>query len=70
MDPDMINFFDLCGKIQDMMLENQRLKEENARLKAEVTKVRKDREEGFQIAAQGHKQLIDALISGDLKLNV
>jgi FtsZ-binding cell division protein ZapB len=53
-----------------MMLENQRLKEENARLKEEVTKVRKDREEGFQIAAQGHRQLIDALISGDLKLNV
>ena len=68
MDEEMINFFNLCGKIQDMMLANERLREENARLKDEVKKVRKDREEGFQISAQGHKQLIDALISGDLKL--
>jgi len=68
MDEDMINFFNLCGKIQDMMLENQRLKEENAFLKAEVTKVRNDREEGFRVAADSHKQFVNALISGEIAL--
>ena len=68
MDEQMINFFNLCGKIQDMMQENIILKEENQRLQAEVTKIRKDREEGFRIAADSHKQFVNALISGEIAL--
>ena len=68
MDEQMINFFNLCGKIQDMMQENERLKAENQRLNAEVQKIRRDREEGFRIAAEGHKQFVNALISGEIVL--
>lgn len=68
MDEQMINFFNLCGKIQDMMQENEILKAENQRLQAEVTKIRKDREEGFRIAADSHKQFVNALISGEIAL--
>ena len=68
MDEQMINFFNLCGKIQDMMEENQMLKAEVHRLQTEVTKIRKDREEGFRIAADSHKQFVNALISGEIVL--
>ena len=68
MDEQMINFFNLCGTIQDMMQENEMLKAENQRLHAEVQKIRKDREEGFRIAADSHKQFVNALISGEIAL--
>lgn len=69
MDPEMIRLFNLCGSIRDMILENEALKEDNAALADEIKKIRRDREEGFRIAADGHKQIVDALISGQLTIN-
>ena len=69
MDPEMIRLFNLCGSIRDMILENEALKEDNAALANEIEKIRRDREEGFRIAAEGHKQVVEALISGQLTIN-
>lgn len=69
MDPEMIRLFNLCGSIRDMILENEALKADNAALADEIEKIRRDREEGFRIAADGHKQVVEALISGQLTIN-
>jgi len=69
MDPEMIRLFNLCGSIRDMILENEALKADNAALADEIKKIRRDREEGFRIAAEGHKQVVEALISGQLTIN-
>ena len=69
MDPEMIRLFNLCGSIRDMILENEALKADNAALADEIEKIRRNREEGFRIAAEGHKQVVEALISGQLTIN-
>ncbi len=69
MDPEMIRLFNLCGSIRDMILENEALKADNAALADEIKKIRRDREEGFRIAADGHRQVVEALISGQLTIN-
>ena len=69
MDPEMIKLFNLCGSIREMILENAALKEYNATLADEIEKIRRDREEGFRIASEGHKQVVETLISGQLTIN-
>jgi len=69
MDPEMIRLFNLCGSIRDMILENAALKAYNAALADEIEKIRRDREEGFRIADEGHKQVVETLISGQLTIN-
>ena len=69
MDPEMIRLFNLCGSIRDMILENEKLREENQRLQGEIKKARADREEGFVVSADSHKQFVKALISGQLTIN-
>lgn len=69
MDPEMMMLFSVCGRIQDMILENEKLREENQRLQSEIKKAREDREEGFIVSADSHKQFVKALISGQLTIN-
>lgn len=69
MDPEMMMLFSVCGRIQDMILENEKLREENRRLRGEIDKAREDREEGFIVSADSHNQFVKALIRGQLTIN-